>query len=276
MLIDWFTVAAQVINFLILVWLLKRFLYKPILRAIDAREQRIQAQLADADATKAEAQQERDEFLHKNEAFDQQRAARLSQATNEAQAERQRLLDEARQDSDALRAERQQALKREQQSLNAELSRRTREEVFAIARRALTDLAGASLEVRMSEVFARRLRALNDDVKEGLTAALETSSAPALVRSTFELPSEQRAAIQSALNDTLSAEIQVRFETVPDVISGIELSMNGRKVAWSIADYLVSLEKSVGELLAEPFNPQAKPEAKPNSGTEPASNEEAE
>ena len=86
MLIDWFTVAAQVINFLILVWLLKRFLYKPILRDIDAREQRIEAQLADADATKAEAQQERDEFLHKNEAFDQQRAARLSQATNEAQA----------------------------------------------------------------------------------------------------------------------------------------------------------------------------------------------
>ena len=276
MLIDWFTVAAQVINFLILVWLLKRFLYKPILRAIDAREQRIEAQLADADATKAEAQQERDEFLHKNEAFDQQRAARLSQAANEAQAERQRLLDEARQDSDALRAERQQALKREQQSLNAEISRRTREEVFAIARRALTDLAGASLEVRMSEVFARRLRALNDDVKEGLTAALETSSAPALVRSTFELPSEQRAAIQSALNDTLSAEIQVRFETVPDVISGIELSMNGRKVAWSIADYLVSLEKSVGELLAEPFNPQAKPEAKPNSGIEPSSCEETE
>ena len=276
MLIDWFTVAAQVINFLILVWLLKRFLYKPILRAIDAREQRIEAQLADADATKAEAQQERDEFLHKNEAFDQQRAARLSQATNEAQAERQRLLDKARQDSDALRAERQQALKREQQSLNAELSRRTREEVFAIARRALTDLAGASLEVRMSEVFARRLRALNDDVKEGLTAALETSSAPVLVRSTFELPFEQRAAIQSALNDTLLAEIQVRFETVPDVISGIELRMNGRKVAWSIADYLVSLEKSVGELLAEPFKPQAKPEAKPNSGTEPASWEEAE
>ena len=276
MLIDWFTVAAQVINFLILVWLLKRFLYKPILRAIDAREQRIEAQLADADATKAEAQQERDEFMQKNKAFDQQRAARLSQATNEAQAERQRLLDEARQDSDALRAERQQALKREQQSLNAELSRRTREEVFAIARRALTDLAGASLEVRMSEVFARRLRALNDDVKEGLTAALETSSAPVLVRSTFELPFEQRAAIQSALNDTLLAEIQVRFETVPDVISGIELRMNGRKVAWSIADYLVSLEKSVGELLAEPFKPQAKPEAKPNSGTEPASWEEAE
>jgi F-type H+-transporting ATPase subunit b len=50
MLIDWFTVGAQVLNFLILVWLLKRFLYKPILHAIDAREQRIAKELADADA----------------------------------------------------------------------------------------------------------------------------------------------------------------------------------------------------------------------------------
>ena len=60
MLIDWFTVGAQVLNFLILVWLLKRFLYKPILDAIDAREERIAAELADADAKKAEAQKERD------------------------------------------------------------------------------------------------------------------------------------------------------------------------------------------------------------------------
>jgi F-type H+-transporting ATPase subunit b len=276
MLIDWFTVAAQVINFLILVWLLKRFLYKPILNAIDAREQRIATQLSDADATKAKAQQERDEFEHKNEAFDRQRAALLSQATNEAQAERQRLLDEARQAAEALRAERQAALKREQQSLNAEIARRTREEVFAIARRALTDLAGASLEVRMSDVFARRLRALNDDAKADLAMALETSSEPVLVRSALELPAEQRAAIQTALNETLSAQIRVRFETAPDVISGIELSANGRKVAWSIADYLASLEKSVGELLTERSNLQAKPETMLKSGTEAASREEAE
>ena len=62
MLIDWFTVGAQALNFIILVWLLKRFLYKPILNAVDAREKRIAAELADANAKKAEAQKERDEF----------------------------------------------------------------------------------------------------------------------------------------------------------------------------------------------------------------------
>src|SRR5450631_3388047 len=105
--IDWFTVIAQVINFLILVWLLKRFLYKPILHAIDEREKGIASQLAQAEAKKVEAQQERDDFQHKNEAFEKERAALLSKATNEAQAERQRLLDEARKDAELLRAKRQ-------------------------------------------------------------------------------------------------------------------------------------------------------------------------
>ena len=57
MLIDWFTIGAQALNFLILVWLMKLFLYAPILLAIDTREKRIAAELADADAKKAEARE---------------------------------------------------------------------------------------------------------------------------------------------------------------------------------------------------------------------------
>ena len=77
------------------------------------------------------------------------------------------------------------------------------------------------------------------------------------MRSAFDLPAEQRAAIQNALNETFSAEIHVRFETAPDLVSGIELTTNGQKVAWSIADYLASLEKGVGELLKEKDKPEA-------------------
>ena len=259
MLIDWFTVGAQALNFLILVWLMKRFLYKPILHAIDAREKRIATELADADAKRAEAQKERDEFQHKNEEFDQQRAALLTKATDEARAERERLLDEARQAAAALRSKQQDTLRNDAHNLSQAISRRTQQEVFAIARKMLTDLAGTTLEERMSEVFTRRLREMDGHAKAGLAEALKTASEPALVRSAFDLPAEQRAAIQKALNETFSAEIHVRFETAPDVISGIELTTNGQKVAWSIADYLASLQKSVGELLKEKDTPEAKP-----------------
>jgi F-type H+-transporting ATPase subunit b len=262
MLIDWFTVGAQVLNFLILVWLMKRFLYKPILNAIDAREKRIAKELADADATKAEAQKERDEFQQKNETFDEQRAALLSKASDDAKSEHQRLLDEARKAADAVSAKRQESLANDARNLNQAITRRAQDEVFAIARKALTDLATTSLEERMGEVFTRRLRELNGEAKAGFAEALKTAAEPALVRSAFELPTEQRAAIQNALNETFSAEVRVRFETAPDLVSGIELSTNGQKVAWSIADYLASLEKGVGELVnakAEPKPVEAKP-----------------
>jgi F-type H+-transporting ATPase subunit b len=276
MLIDWFTIGAQAINFLILVWLMKRFLYKPILHAIDAREKRIAAELADAAAKKAEAQKDRDEFQHKNEEFDQQRAALLSKATDEAKAERQRLLDEARKAADALSAKRQESMRNDAHTLNQAISLRTQQEVFAIARKALADLATTSLEERLGEVFTRRLREMDGRAKAGLAEALKTASEPALVRSAFDLPAEQRAAIQNALNETFSADIHVRFETAPDLISGIELITNGQKVAWSISGYLASMEKGVGELLKVNDKSKAKPKPKVQAGPKPDGGSEPE
>lgn len=263
MLIDWFTVAAQVVNFLILVWLLKRFLYKPILHAIDEREKRIAKELADAGTKKAEAQKERDEFQHKNAEFDQQRATLMNKVTEEAKTERQRLLYEARQAADILSAKRQETLRNEAHNLNQAISRRTRLEVFAIARKALSDLAETSLEERLAAVFIRRFQELDEQSKKGLRESLKTASKPALVRSAFDLPVAQRTAIQQMLNQTFSTEIIVRFETAPDLISGIELTTDGQKVAWSISDYLVSLEKGVDELLKEKKKSQTQ-EKKPS------------
>lgn len=276
MLIDWFTVGAQALNFIILVWLLKRFLYKPILNAVDAREKRIAAELADADAKKAEAIKERDEFLRRNEDLEQQRAALLNKATEEAKVERQRLLDDARKTADALSAKRQESLRTDASTLSQAIRRRTQQEVFAIAQKALKDLATTSLEERMTEVFTQRLRTMDGKLKEVLGVALKTGAEPALVRSAFDLPAAQRAAIQKALNETFAADIPLRFETAPDLISGIELTTNGQKIAWSIADYLGALEKGVGELLKDKAKPEANTEAKPQATDEvkPASKPE--
>jgi F-type H+-transporting ATPase subunit b len=251
MLIDWFTIIAQVLNFLILVWLLKRFLYKPILNAIDAREKKIETELSDADAKEAEAQKEKEEFRRKNEDFDQQRASLLSKAKDEAKAERQRLLEEARKEVSDLRSQQQEALRKDKQNLNQEISRRAQQEVFAIAQKALKDLAGASLEERTVDIFIQKLREPKSDEKERLSSALSASTGPVLVRSAFELPQAQRELIEKAIRETLDIEIQAKFETVPDLVSGIELTTNGQKVAWSIKDYLISLEESIDELLKE-------------------------
>ena len=265
MLIDWFTVAAQALNFLILVWLMKRFLYQPILRAIDAREQRIAGELAAAAASKAEAAKEREEFERKNEEFDRERAQLLRQAVDAANGERQRLLDEARRAAEALGMKRQQALRSDFELMNQAIAHRARQEVFAIARKALGDLAGASLEARMVELFVRRLRELDGQAKDELARALEAGAGAALVRSAFDLPMEQRKEIGKALEESFGSEFHIRFEIAPDLISGLELAAKGRKLAWSIEDYLASLEKSVGELLDKP----SRPESTQQAGVEP-------
>jgi F-type H+-transporting ATPase subunit b len=262
MLINWFTVGAQAINFLILVWLLKRFLYKPILHAIDEREKAIAIQLADAEAKKAEAQKERDDFQRKNEAFDQQRAENMKRAADEGNAERRRLLDLAHADADALRAKRHEALQTEQRNLGLEITRWAQKEVFAIARKTLADLAGMNLEERMSDVFVGRLRDLNGAAKEQLAAGLKTSTQPAIVRSAYDLAPAQRTAIENAVKDTLAGTRQLQFQVASELVSGIELSVNGLKVAWSIADYLSTLETKVGELRYENGKPESNAEVK--------------
>jgi F-type H+-transporting ATPase subunit b len=268
MLIDWFTVAAQLVNFLILVWLLKRFLFKPITNAIDAREKRIATELANAEAKKTEAEKEHVEFEKKNKDFDQQRAALMSKATEDAKVEHGRLFDQARKDADSLRAGQATALRNDQTRLGGEITRLAAEQVFDIARKTLSDLATVSLEERVGEVFTRRLRALNEKDKESLGVALKTSSEAAWVRSAFDLPAEQKAAIQNALNETFSAVIRIRFQTNPGVICGIELAANGQKLAWSIDEYLKSLDEKVVALLDAQPDTQPKPADKPTAKTE--------
>ncbi len=249
MLIDWFTVIAQTANFLILVWLLKRYLYQPILNAIDAREKFIAAQLREAEAKQAEAQQQRDEFQHKNAVFEQQRNALWEDSVAGAKAERQRLLDAARREAEALRARLQETLDNEQRNLTREITRHTQREVFAIARKVLAELADATLEQRMAEVFIRRLHALGSEERAQLSLALDASSGQSVLRSAFDFPPEQRVALAGALREILATETGIRFETAPEQVSGIELVSNGHKLAWSIADYLATMEKIVAELL---------------------------
>jgi F-type H+-transporting ATPase subunit b len=259
MLIDWFTVGAQALNFLVLVWLLKHFLYQPVLDAIATREKGIADKLADADAKQAEARKEHADFDAKNKTFDDQRGALLQKATDDAKAERDHLIDDAHKQTDELRAAQATALKNDQIRLGKEITRNAAEEIFAIARKTLADLATASLEERVGAVFTRRLREMDGKAKETLGAALKSSKVPAVVQSAFDLPAAQRANIQNALNETFSADIPLRFEAAPDRICGIELTANGQKVGWSIASYLTALDRKIQASLDEIKMTQAIP-----------------
>ena len=287
MLIDWFTVGAQAVNFLILVWLLRRFLYKPVLAAIDAREKKVAAQIEDAAAREAQAQVESEALRKRNEAVDHEREGLLRTATDAAAAERQRLIESARQDSQLLRVKLTQALANERAALGHQLSMQTQAEVFAVARKALADLSGASLEARVIDVFLARLQALPEKQRlalagEGLDtgaseAVIHTAPRTALVRSAFECPPAGRAKVESAIHECLGANIAIRFETAPEFVCGIELTVDGVKLAWSVADYLASLAQDVTALAATapPLGAAAPPTPAAAAAPAPAQKETA-
>jgi F-type H+-transporting ATPase subunit b len=264
-LIDWFTVGAQILNFLILVWLLRRFLYKPVLDAIDGREQRIQREAKAAVEKQLEAQARLDDFSKKNQAFDAQRAGMVAEVVAQTNSQRERLLAEARKDADGLRAQYANAISNDQAQMGRRITRLVGDEVFGIARKALAELASARLEECMAEQFVRRLRALNADAKKSLAAAVANSSEPAQLRSSFDLQAQDRATIQNSINEALGADVLLRYVTAPDCICGIELRANGQLLAWSIADYLDALQRKAFVLL----NPEIAPSPDPAPGVKP-------
>ncbi|MEO6453124.1 MAG: hypothetical protein ABIN97_03580 [Ginsengibacter sp.] len=255
MKVNWFTVIAQVINFLILVWLLRKFLYKPILNAVNEREKKITGQLKDADEKKAATQKEQDDFKKKNEDFDQQKKSLMDKAVADANAEKQKLTDEAKTEANTLRSNMEIAAKEKQENDNVEIAKKTQQQVFAITRKALTDIASISLEEQSANTFIKRLKESTDDEKKQFTDAFKANSNAILVRSAFELPAKQQGEIHDAVNVTLSADTQLQFKTAPEIISGIELSTNGYKIAWSFSEYLNSLEKNISETMKENEKP---------------------
>jgi F-type H+-transporting ATPase subunit b len=245
MQINWFTVIAQILNFLILVWLMKRYLYKPILNAIDDREKKIADQLADAKTKKDEAQKEQDEFNKKNEVFDQQKKDMMDKATSEAATQGQKLLEDAKNNAKALQDKLEKAAKDQREDLNHQMEQKTEQEVFAITKKVLTDLAAVDFEEQSVNIFIKRISGIKEDEKALFIKALHSDSGPILVRSAFDLSEKQQTEIKNAVTKILGTKPSFEFKTSPALLGGIELTTNGYKLAWSIAEYVNSFEKSI-------------------------------
>lgn len=251
MKVDWFTVIAQVINFLLLVWLLKRFLYKPILNAIDKRENKIKSQLQDAETKKIEAKREQEEFKQKNDAFDERKKGLMEKAVEESKTAGEKLLEEVRNAANDLDIKLKKSAQESLKNTNKEIAQKTQREVFAISRKVLMDLSGVSLEEQSVAVFINKLSELNEAEKKQFHSSFKSNSNEVLIKSAFELPNKQQDEIKKAIDEILEAKGKYEFKVNAEVINGIELTANGYKLAWSISAYINAIEKSITETIRE-------------------------
>ena len=249
MLIDWFTVAAQIVNFLILMALLKYFLYDRVIKAMDEREEKIHSRLLEAESLRQEAEREREVYRQKNREIDQKRDEVLARVEVEAARRREEALQKAREEIDLLRSGWREALRREQESFLRQLRLTAAGQVLAVSRRVLADLADAGIEKKVVDAFLRRLEGMDSDERQEAVDSIMKAGGLVVLRSAGALSPAERRKISAVLHRVLGEDIKVEYETVPEMVLGIELVSSGQKIAWNLEEYLTHLEASIREIL---------------------------
>lgn len=245
--INWLTFVAQIVNFLILVAVLQRFLYGPIIRAMDRREQKISDRIKTADKQGQEAQAEAERYRQMQQEFAAQREAMFAEIKAEVEQTRKALMQNIREEVDHTSRRWQEGIKKQQDAFMLELRHRGSVQVQSAIRQALIDLANVDLERQIIDVFIEQI----ENVNECAIASLDRKSNPIVVCSSFAIPEEARPKIIQAVRDKIPSHISIEFETESDLICGIELRSAGYKLAWSVENYLDRLEESLSAVFEE-------------------------
>ena len=250
-LIDWFTVGAQIANFLILLALLKWLLFDRIVSAMDRREETIAGRLQEAERKEAEARKEKEQLAEDRRSFDSQRRKRLDEARDEADRQRDALVREAREDVARLEDEWRENLKRQQQQWLRELSEQAAKAFRNTVEKALADLAGTAVQDAATRAFLQNLGQTGPDSRSAIAEAVETADGEIVVASAAELPDALRRDVTETFNHVLQRETEPEFESAPELIAGLEVRFGGRAWGWNLRRYLDQFEERMEASLQE-------------------------
>lgn len=250
MLIDPFVVVAQIVNFLILVALLKRFLYKPITQAMEARSQRIERQLAAAASKEKDAEAEKELYLQKQQTLEAQKQEWFNKVRQEVELEKEQLTENAIAEVNLLRSQWYQDFERDRRKLTHDIRDRLSHQVTLATRKILSDLANADLEGQIVEMLIDRLYSLDDtQLKAIRTVPLSNPRYVVTIRSSFTIHDAKRKRLTSVIKQQIATEAEVQFEIAEDLICGIELRDRGYKISWNLEHYLTELEAETAKAL---------------------------
>lgn len=231
MSIDWVTVAAQIGNFLVLVWLLKRFLYKPILNGIDAREAEIAARMGEAEIAQKKAAAAEAEFLEKKQNLLADNSANAERIREQAEQEKEALLAATREKLEREKQDWMAHLEAEREAFTRELHLASAETLYQLVRRALRDLADEDLEEHIALNVMRKLQPLAQELASAADRAeqaIATTHAP--------LSEVTQEAMRAAL-ERLAPGLPLNFTADASQAPGLILRIGSIQVAWTVDSY---------------------------------------
>lgn len=220
---DIWTLGLQAANFLVLVWLLHRFLYRPVLTVIAARQAAAKELTDDLKAEKQTAETLRQGLEKEHAAIAQERDAGLRAAHEAADAERKALLAKAHQEADDMKAEAQKAFERERAEAVQSMGRDAARLAVSVVGRLLRETPGAAVQDRMLDLVCEDVRSLPADAKRqiGERVAADDGS----VKVVTATPLDERAAKRFGENlaKALGAPANPAFQVDPNLIAGVEV-----------------------------------------------------
>jgi len=245
--IDLFTLGAQIINFLVLVLLLRHFLYGRVVRTMEERETLIASRLEESERKKKEAEQEAESYREKKQELLSGREEILAQAKEETERWREELMKKARIEVEDSSTRWYEEIERQKSTFLIDLRRRSGERICAIARRVLLDLANDELERQMINTFIKRMQSMGEDEKKAIGAF----NKGIVIKSAFEIPEIMSKMVLETVRDQIGGDVSVQFEIEPELVCGIELHTPERQITWSLRSYLDELEKDISRALEQ-------------------------
>jgi F-type H+-transporting ATPase subunit b len=223
--LNWSTFALEILNFLVLLWILKRFLYRPVLEMIERRQADIRSRIADADHRQHEADALKTEYGDRLRDWQQEREAARAELRHTLAAERTRQLTELR---DELAKEREKArvlIERSQQESTYQLETAAMRLAASFATRLLADCANPALEQRLAERVLADLRALDTSRIDTLRAALpDGGPLQVMVESVWVLPDAVQAALTAALGALAGSQCTCTWTQNPALLAGLRIT----------------------------------------------------
>lgn len=219
MTIDWWTLGFQTINVLILVWLLGRFFWRPLVAIIEQRRAAAQQILAEAEAKRNEACAALAEIERTRAGFAQEREAILAAAHEEAERERAARLQETAKEAASLQAAARAAMLKEQASAEKAFADRASRLAVEIAERLVARLDGAAPRATFLDWLLKEIRALPDAARQSVAANGVTLEA--ITAAPLDPTEEER--YRKLIAEAFGAQPQILFKADPQLIAGLEL-----------------------------------------------------
>lgn len=244
MSLDWSTFILEIVNFLVLVWLLRHFLYRPVLAMIEQRQHAVQKTLDDARHAHDEANALQADYQARNTQWQTELAQRRQHLGDELEAERQRRLQALQADIDAERKRQETLRKHEQETYEKAVQARAAAQAAQFASRVLHALATPALQQRMLDIALTDLAALPPERTAALRTALDGADA-AVIRSAFALTAQERARIGTALA-AIATPRAVQYVEDAALVCGLRIHVGAWELDASLAGELRAFAEADG------------------------------